>query len=103
MNRLSEPKSTSISIGFAAGAGIAGMTSNAAPGEAKAVPGRAERGRAERGKVGPSRVEPGRVEAAKAGVGKAEPGKAEPGKAAPATTGVPSDSSSRPRAWIVRS
>jgi hypothetical protein len=98
VNRLSELDSTSISIGFAAGAGMAGMTLNAAAGE----------DRAGRGRVGPGNVElgkaaAGKAAAGKAAAGKAETGKAEPGKAEPVTIGVPSDSSSRPRPWIVRS
>src|SRR5262245_40424192 len=104
MNRLRVPDSISISIGFAAGAGMAGMagmTLNAAAGEGRAEFPKTELGKAElgRAKLG---SEPGKA-AGKAEPGKPEPGKPEPGMVELVKIGVPSSKSSRPRPWIVRS
>ena len=126
MSRLRVPDSISISIGFAAGAGIvgmAGMTLNAAAGAGRGErdkaerdrvelgrdrlePGKAEPGKVEPGNAEPDRAEPDRAELGKA-AGSAAPGKAagsaEPGRVELVTIGVPSSKSSRPRPWMVRS
>ncbi len=83
------------------------MTSNAAPrwgqgctGQAvpdKAVPDKAVPGKAA-GRLVLVMAVPGTAEA-----DRAEPGGVAAGSAAPATAGVPSNNSSRPRPWIVRS
>ena len=82
---------------------MAGMMLNAAPGADRSELGRVAARKVEPDKVEPDKVEPGKLGPGEAEAGNAEPGKAAPGKAAPVTIGVPSNKSSRPRPWMVRS